>query len=168
MNKRGAWLRGAGSTLLLIAGALAALASNITTSEDQHEDCCSCLARSRNDFGEPCIDASTAQCVEMIAEGAPVPSSSACLREICVDDCGELSGNVTPLGAIEDCCGCLAEGSDPAGVACLDGEAEACVQNLDNGHALSSTRACFDDVCRGLCDFLAVHGPDAGVGADGG
>ncbi|MBN2361406.1 MAG: hypothetical protein JXR83_18285 [Deltaproteobacteria bacterium] len=163
---------GAGRTavvaLLLGAGGLAAIASAFEGNQEKIDKCCSCLARSHNDFGELCISESTSDCSAKLQQGSGVPSSSRCLRDICGDECGDLAPTITPREEIAGCCDCLAQSRDPAGPACLTGDAETCTTGLDNGHSLASTRACLTDVCGTACLFLAVHDePDAGSG-DGG
>lgn len=165
--------RGRGRALLAVltlalAGGLS-LASHIGSSLDEkYDQCCACLSRSHNDFQEPCIGVSTPQCVDTLVEGAPVASSSRCLRDLCAEACGEVVGEVTARADIEDCCACLVASHDPAGPACLQVDAEACVQSLDNGRSLASTQACFDEVCQGRCGFLSLRSAvDAGVGDAG-
>jgi len=152
---------------LLVAGIGLALASN-GDDDEQIDECCRCLAREHNAYGEPCVTQSTSECAEMVSGGTAVPSSSFCLRDVCGEACGEVAGTVTTPAELEQCCACLVDGRDPAGVACLSVDAVTCVSQLDNGHALSSTRACFYDVCRGQCTFLQIHSSDAGVASDAG
>ena len=160
--------RAAAVALLLGAGGLAAIGSTLDDSKAQIDKCCSCLARSHNDYGELCISDSTSDCSDKLQQGTEVPSSSRCLRDICGTDCSELATAVTPRDEIVACCDCLAQGSDPAGPACLTGDSASCAQGLDNGHSVASTRACLADICGTACRFLAVSNqPDAGS-ADGG
>ncbi|MFH1811990.1 MAG: hypothetical protein ABIJ09_24845 [Pseudomonadota bacterium] len=161
-------LRTGGSLALLAAAALLSLASNLDSSAEKYNACCACLSRSHNDYSEPCVSVSTSQCVDTISSGQPVASNSRCLRDLCEGDCGEVVGQVTALADIEECCACLVASRDPSGVACVQVDAVTCAKDLDNGHSLASTQACFDDVCRGRCGFLNVQGiADAGP-ADGG
>lgn len=158
-------LRPAIVSLLLIAGAVVALASTLDDNRAQIDKCCGCLARSHNDFGELCISESTSDCSNKLQDGTGVPSSSKCLRDICGDDCSELATAVTSREQIVACCDCLAQGHDPAGPACLSEDSATCATGLDNGRSLASTRACLVDVCGTACQFLAVSdGPDAGSG----
>lgn len=161
-------LRRAFVALLLMAGGVVALASTLDDSRAQIDKCCSCLARSHNDFGELCVSESTSDCSSKLQQGTGVPSSSRCLRDICGDDCSDLAGEVTPRSQIEACCDCLVQGHDPTGPACLSEDAATCSTGLDNGHSVASTRACLVDVCGTACKFLAVSNEaDAGSG-DGG
>jgi hypothetical protein len=150
---------------MLGASGLLAIASTLDDDREQIDKCCGCLARSRNDFGELCIGASTSDCSVRLQEGTGVPSSSRCLRDICGDDCSELAPTITSREVIAGCCDCLAQSTDPVGPACLDEDAATCTTGLDNGHRLTSTLACLDEVCGTACSFIVV--PDAGSG-DGG
>ena len=167
------WVSGVtrGLTLAALAAALGlSLAStDISSFDEQYQACCNCLSRSRNDFSEPCIADSTAQCVDKISQGEPVSSSARCLRDLCGDDCSEVSAPATGTIELSDCCACLAENQDPSGIACMAETAAQCTEALDNGRQVASTQACFDDICRGRCGFLSLNPSDAGIGAvDGG
>lgn len=152
---------------LLAAAGLLALASN-GGNEPEVDACCSCLARERNAYDEPCITQTTTQCVEQTSQGMQLNSCSYCLREKCGEPCREFVAALTPLEELQDCCACLDQGDDPSGEPCLNEgvDAEACVTAIDNGGTLRSTRACYYDVCRGRCTFLQVSTPDAGLTED--
>lgn len=145
----------------LLLGVVLAAASALSgpSSETAHA-CCTCLAGAVNELDAPCADISTEQCDELIHGGQALPSSSYCLRDACAADCSELAGELIPRAQIAACCACLAAGTDPLGPPCLDIETEACLVQLDNGGAISSTPDCFDQVCATDCAFLS-HGQPA-------
>jgi hypothetical protein len=146
----------------LVVGLGLSFASTGIDHQQDIDNCCACLASSRDDFGEPCIDETATQCSMQVGDGAAIPTSPRCLRDKCASACSVFQDGVTSREDITVCCSCLAQGDDPSGVNCIDTDAEQCVQSIDNGRPLVSTRACFDDVCRGDCAIMSPTKVDAG------